>query len=357
MYNSLLAKFTSRPIDTGLLNSPVHTGNAVKAANYSPITITKRTNADMSSESTLIRALFTLKGVADNTAISKAVADDRLDYVTDNSLLTILSDNHSVANKTVGGRSIFYLESNLLLKDYPTKFNKISANENTIKQLNLDHDLSSILESSTANALSRANANRWLLRMLPISDSLNINNSLFTSLKSKVGNPSQKSNATTNNIWLSSHNVPGLSDFADFSINQPSNGNAIIDNFEVSRLWNQKRNYLTLVPSLYLTDQVTNLSQNNSGAKSYSSAYTYALNAANLDYSTLKATMVNAPDSNLGQDSAVLATPAVFMATTNLNFWNSTDKFFVISLCSSDAKSAAGSYYFDLLSYSTDYKL
>lgn len=160
MYNSLLAKFTSRPIDTGLLNSPVHTGNAVKAANYSPITITKRTNADMSSESTLIRALFTLKGVADNTAISKAVADDRLDYVTDNSLLTILSDNHSVANKTVGGRSIFYLESNLLLKDYPTKFNKISANENTIKQLNLDHDLSSILESSTANALSRANANR-----------------------------------------------------------------------------------------------------------------------------------------------------------------------------------------------------
>lgn len=72
--------------------------------------------------------------------------------------------------------------------------------------------------------------------MLPISDSLNINNSLFTSLKSKVGNPLQKSNAATNNIWLSSHNVPGLSDFADFSINQPSNGNAIIDNFEVSRL-------------------------------------------------------------------------------------------------------------------------
>jgi hypothetical protein len=114
----------------------------------------------MSSESTLIRALFTLKGAADNTAISKAVADDRLNYVTDNSLLTILSNNHSAANKTVSERSIFCLESNLLLKDYPTKFNKISANENTIKQLNLDYDLSSILESSTVNALSRANANR-----------------------------------------------------------------------------------------------------------------------------------------------------------------------------------------------------
>ena len=159
-YNSLLAKFTSRPIDAGLLNSPVYTTNSVRAANHSPITITKRTNADMSSESTLIRALFTLKGVADNTAISKAVAGGRLDYVTDNSLLTILSDNHSAANKTVDGRSISYLESNLLLKDYPTKFNKISANENIIKQLNLDYDLSSILESSTANALSRANANR-----------------------------------------------------------------------------------------------------------------------------------------------------------------------------------------------------
>lgn len=159
-YNSLLAKFTSRPINAGLLNSPVYTSNTVRAANHSPITITKRTNADMSSESTLMRALFTLKGVADNTAISKAVADDRLDYVTGNSLLTVLSDNRSATNKTVGGRSIFYLESNLLLKDYPTKFNKISANENTIKQLNLDYDLSSILESSTANALSRANANR-----------------------------------------------------------------------------------------------------------------------------------------------------------------------------------------------------
>jgi hypothetical protein len=159
-YNSILAKFTSRPIDTGLPSSPAYSNNTVKATNYSPITITKRTNTNMSSESTLIRTLFALKGVADNTAISKAIADNRLDYVTDNSLLTILSDNHSVANKTVSGRSIFYLESNLLLKDYPTKFNKISANENTIKQLNLDYDLSSILESSTANALSRANANR-----------------------------------------------------------------------------------------------------------------------------------------------------------------------------------------------------
>lgn len=74
------------------------------------------------------------------------------------------------------------------------------------------------------------------------------------------------------------------------------------------------------MPSLYLTDQATNLSQNNLGPKSYSSAYTYALNAANLDYSTLKSTMVNAPDFNLGRDSAILATPAVFMATTNLNF-------------------------------------
>lgn len=159
-YNSALAKFTSRPIGEGLLSSPVYANNTVRPTNYSPVTMTKRTNADMSSESTLMRALFTLKGVADNTSISKAVADDRLTYVTDNSLLTILSDNHTAANKTVSGRSIFHLESNLLLKDYPTRFNKISANENTIKQLNLDYDLSSILESSTANALSRANANR-----------------------------------------------------------------------------------------------------------------------------------------------------------------------------------------------------
>ena len=74
------------------------------------------------------------------------------------------------------------------------------------------------------------------------------------------------------------------------------------------------------MPSLYLTDQVTNLSQNNLETKSYASAYTYALNATNLDYSILRATMVNAPDSNLSQDGATLAVPAVFMATTNLNF-------------------------------------
>ena len=159
-YNSVLAKFTSRSTDAGLLSLPVYTNNTVRTTNYSPINITKRTNADMSSESTLIRALFTLKGAADNTSISKAISDNRLDYVTDNSLLTILSDNRNVVNRTVSGRSIFHLESNLSLKDYPTKFNKISANENTIKQLNLDYDLSSILESSTANALSRANANR-----------------------------------------------------------------------------------------------------------------------------------------------------------------------------------------------------
>jgi len=74
------------------------------------------------------------------------------------------------------------------------------------------------------------------------------------------------------------------------------------------------------VPSLYLTDQATNLSQNNLGAKSSTSAYTYALNAINLDYSILRATMVNASGLNLSQGSAVLAAPSVFTATTNLNF-------------------------------------
>jgi hypothetical protein len=193
--------------------------------------------------------------------------------------------------------------------------------------------------------------------MLPISDSLSTNNSLFTPLKSKVSSPLELFGSSTNNIWLANHSVPNLHTFAEFSVNQPSINSAAIDNFEVSRLWNQKRNYLTLVPSLRYTEQVSALGTDRLSTTTSDGAYNYALNASNLDYSSLRCSMVSATTNTWGLNAPGSSAPAVFLTTPSLNFWNSVDKFFIVSLCSSDSKSLSSSFYFDSLSYNTDYTL
>ena len=356
LYIRLLSGFTSKDSNSKLFGFSVKPPTTKRAPSTANLNLTKRAHADMSSEADLMYRLFALKNVADNTMLPKTVLENTTSLRENNTLLTVLSNSGPAVSRNTT-KSFSYIEADLMLRDYPTKFIKFSANENTNKRLNTNHELSNILESSTANALSQANANRWLLRMLPISDSLSTNNSLFTSLKSKVSSPLELFGSSTNNIWLANHSVPNLHNFAEFSVNQAATSSAVIDNFEMSRLWNQKRNYLTLVPSLRYSEQTNMLVANRQDIRSFDGAYNYALNASNLDYGSFRCSMVSAAAQPQGLNTHGLANSTVFLTTTNLNFWNSVDKFFIVSLCSSDSKSLSSSSYFDLLSYDANYTL
>lgn len=80
--------------------------------------------------------------------------------------------------------------------------------------------------------------------MLPFSENLAINNAFFSKVKENLLDPTVNSKIGNYNIWVSNlqtnHDINNIS--SDFSLHKTT-----IDAFEVSRLWNQKRGYLTLL--------------------------------------------------------------------------------------------------------------
>lgn len=159
LYAKLLGSFTLKDSDSTSFDFSVRPSTAKKMPSTTNLNLTKRTHADMSSEAELMYRLFALKNVADNTTLPKTVLESTSSLRENNTLLTVLSNSGSTISRN-STKSFSHIEADLMLRDYPTKFIKFSANENTNKQLNTNHELSNILESSTANALSQANANR-----------------------------------------------------------------------------------------------------------------------------------------------------------------------------------------------------
>lgn len=159
LYTRLLSSFTFKDASIQSLDFPVKSLTGKKTSAAPNVNLTKRTHADMSSEADLMYRLFALKNAAENTMLPKTVLESTSTVHVNDTLLTVLS-NGGFASASGASKSIYYVEAELMLKDYPAKFIKFSANENTNKHLNTNHELSSILESSTANALSQANANR-----------------------------------------------------------------------------------------------------------------------------------------------------------------------------------------------------
>jgi hypothetical protein len=159
LYVRLLSRFTVKNYDSDSFDFSVKSPAVKKVLSTSNLNLTKRTHADMSSEADLMYRLFALKNVADSTMLPKTVLENTVGLRENNTLLTVLSSSSSSVSRN-NTKSFSYVEADLMLRDYPTKFIKLSANENTNKRLNTNHELSNILESSTANALSQANANR-----------------------------------------------------------------------------------------------------------------------------------------------------------------------------------------------------
>ena len=159
LYVRLLSSFTSKDSNSKLFDFSVKSSTAKRAPSTANLNLTKRAHADMSSEADLMYRLFALKNVADNTMLPKIVLENTTSLRENNTLLTVLSNSGPAVSRNTT-KSFSYMEADLMLRDYPTKFIKFSANENTNKRLNTNHELSNILESSTANALSQANANR-----------------------------------------------------------------------------------------------------------------------------------------------------------------------------------------------------
>jgi hypothetical protein len=168
--------------------------------------------------------------------------------------------------------------------------------------------------------------------MLPFSENLAINSSYFSKLKENIANPFLESKIANRNIWIGNLQLNNL--YA-VNMNDGLTKNPI-DNFELSRLWNQKRNYFTLLskfsetkPSyIYRADALPSTNSQDS---------TFIIGLINLDYQTYK-NMLSFDSSGVvgANNESASYSNFIYLSGSSLNAWSHLDKIYLNSLCSSD---------------------
>lgn len=123
------------------------------------------------------------------------------------------------------------------------------------------------LESATESTLDFANASRWLIKASPLSEDLTTSNSFFTNAKYAMGENALNSGAPNDNVWLSNYSSTDLLNKSHLlNLNTTAAGvlSSNLDDFEASRLWNQKRSFYTTLLNSSFTREHLVLSRTDS---------------------------------------------------------------------------------------------
>jgi hypothetical protein len=126
-----------------------------------------------------------------------------LDLFSANYLATSLANTHHPKNKP--SKFIFTLEHSLYSTSLHTlnsssTMSKLAISENFLKFNNNNLFLSLNIQNSMESAFNLASSNRWLFRLLPISESLTNVNNYFSSLKVLVSDPFKNSRSPISSI-------------------------------------------------------------------------------------------------------------------------------------------------------------
>lgn len=313
-----------------------------KDLNFKPsIVFSSPIGKNLTSEVVLLKELFYLKHLLDSK-INASLHSTRVmpNIITDEAFLLLEGsqlETKSQLSNPLYKLECFYFDAN----SYSEKFIKANLSDLELSKSSKDAHTSLLLENSVKSTLSLANSSRWLIKMSPLSENLALNNSYATNLKYSLGSSSINSQSTNNSIWLS--NTENST-----SNVLPGKNLAFLDNFESSRLWNQKRAFFTLLPKLSLTEQKEMLDVDN---QNFNSQYNYGflLSGLNQNYPGLKNMFLADVPTNLVK----LDTEGVnfnHISNPTLNLWNNLDNYFSTSLCSTNSLDKKQSYY----NYSSD---
>jgi hypothetical protein len=185
-----------------------------------------------------------------------------------------------------------------------------------------------------------------LIKMSPVSEYLTVNNNYATNLKYSIGSPFSDSQLANNNIWLSNT-------YSDNSNPLSSLNLSLINQFEDSRLWNQKRNFFTVLPKLAFTKQKEILSEDKISFNNQRN-YKFLLLSLNLNYLGVKDNLL----VNLENDLGVLNSKGTYLShisNPSLNLWNALDNYHITSICSTSNTETRQGYY-DYTTSSLNYK-
>jgi hypothetical protein len=150
------------------------------------------------------------------------------------------------------------------------------------------------------------------------------------------------------NVWAGNLQLATLPNYLN-NVNT-----SLVNNFEYSRLWNQKRMYFTLISKFSDTKLApqSNLVMPNGATLDYN----HLTNLALLDYCSFKSNAsLFTMHYSLDSSGVKNANASVFLSSANLNAWNTIDKALLFNLCTSDNTSNKTTLYYDLASYSKIY--
>jgi hypothetical protein len=191
------------------------------------------------------------------------------------------------------------------------------------------------------SAFNLACSKRWILRLLPISESLAGMNNYFSSLKPLISDPAKNSRSTISNIWLSNFlsksEVKYRFNNKLHGLNYSELNNSLIDAFESSRNWAQKRSTLTMLPKF----SETHFNDTFSNYKFMRSNYTYVPKHTN----NMLSTLIFSDYSHLmdldfrcilNVSGRIEVVQPRLITYPTLNFWSLFNKNYFVSLWSSD---------------------
>lgn len=288
----------------------------------------------VNNETFAISTLFKLKKILDFSNYSALNFSKNTNIESaDNIVTSLVTSSSSKSSESFNlGKNLTSLESSFISSNFSKNFSKNKYSDSSIKQASKDIFVSSIIEDSSRLSFDKASSNRWILKMLPFSENLAINSSYFSKLKENVGNPFLESKITNRNIWIGNLQFNNL---YDTNINDSLAKNPI-DNFELSRLWNQKRNYFTLISKFseskplysYRVDALPSSDNQDSS---------FIIGLINLDYQTYKNILsFNSSEVVKTNVESTKYSNFIYLSGSNLNTWNHLDKTYLNSLCSSD---------------------
>lgn len=195
---SILGFSTIQSQDSALLSevSNKQISNRVSVPQSSLVFSTKSECATPEQLS-MANCLFSLKNNLDLLSTASAYpapVDTDLAY---NDLLIFAADDTISHNRV---RSINSLESHFISSEYSRSFSKTALSETSFKELASEPFIFSAVENSVSSSFNQANANRWLVKMLPFSENLAINNSYFTKAKESIANSLVESKLRNTNV-------------------------------------------------------------------------------------------------------------------------------------------------------------
>jgi hypothetical protein len=221
--------FSTIQSQSGALLSEIpnkHISNKISVAQRLPAFSTK-SECTTPEQLNIANRLFSLKNNLDLLSTASACPAPAITDLA-NSDLFIFAAGDTISRNRV--RSLNSLESHFISSEYSRSFNKTALSETSFKELASEPFIFSAVENSVSSSFNQANANRWLLKMLPFSENLAINNSYFTKAKESISNSLVESKLRNTNVWAGNLQLATLPNYLN-NVNT-----SLVNNFEYSRL-------------------------------------------------------------------------------------------------------------------------